>query len=314
MADHPLSPLKAFSQILILAGLCVLGLFLFSVLGIGFCSVVFHLGFSDIQALTSDPAQHSQSRMVLLIVQSFSAIGAFLIAPLLLPLLTRSPLTFQFPKVGISGLLIAGLVGVSLLMMPVNAWLAAWNESIRLPEFLSPIQDWAMEKEITLEKLTLFLINFQTPAETLFGFLVVAIAAGISEEFFFRKLIQPRAIALTGHVHVGIWLTAFVFAAIHVQFYGLIPRMILGAVFGYYYYWTGNIAYSMLGHILNNGITLLAAVLYQQKMSPIDVENPQQFPWYVGAVAAGITWSLLVIFKEEAEKRKGGFIQNEPSA
>ena len=87
------------------------------------------------------------------------------------------------------------------------------------------------------------------------------------------------------------------------QFYGLIPRMILGALFGYYFYWTGNIALAMFGHILNNGITLIGIVLYQNKISPIDVENPEQIPWYLGALAAGITWSLVIMFKDEAEKK-----------
>ena len=297
------SPIKAFSQILILIGLCILGLFIFSLGGIYLCSFVYNLSFSEIQTLTLYPEANPNSRIILLIIQGFSAVGSFIVAPYLLYLFSK-PNDLEPSEPKFSSLILFGLVFViAFLMMPVNAWLAAWNESIHLPDFLNPLQDWALEKEKSLEKLTAYLVDFQTKSETILGFAVVALLAGISEEFFFRKLLQVRIITLVRNPHVGIWLTAFIFAAIHVQFYGLIPRMILGALFGYYFYWTGNIALAMFGHILNNGITLIGVILYQQKLSPIDVEDPEQIPWYLGAVAAGITWSLVVMFKEEADKQ-----------
>lgn len=194
------------------------------------------------------------------------------------------------------------VVGLSVLMMPVNAWLAAWNESIHLPSFLQEFQNWAGEKEKLMEKLTLFLVDFQSVTEILAGFFVIAFIAGFSEEYFFRRMLQPRFMAILNNPHAAIWLTAFIFSAIHVQFNGLIPRMVLGALFGYYYYWTGNIWISVIGHALNNAITLVGMMLYQNKISPINVDNPNLIPWYIGAVAAGITWSLATMIKEEADK------------
>jgi hypothetical protein len=107
---------------------------------------------------------------------------------------------------------------------------------------------------------------------------------------------------LTGNIHLAVWLTAFLFSAIHFQFFGLVPRMVLGALFGYYFYWTGNIWLSVFGHSLNNGLTLVGLYLYKQNLSPIDVEDPEQIPWYIGAVAAGVTWSLATMVKDESDK------------
>lgn len=298
-----LTPIKAFSQLLILTGLCILGLFFFSVLGMYICQLAFGLQVDEIQRLAFETGNSPHARTILLIVQGFSALGSFVVAPMLLPLLSKPDGNKRAPFRIASPLMVGLVFAIALLMMPVNAWLAAWNESIHLPEMLSPLQEWAREKEKSLEKITLFLVDFKSPLETVLGFLVVAVLAGLSEEYFFRKMLQTRFIALTRNPHTGIWLTAFIFAAIHIQFYGLIPRMLLGALFGYYYFWTGNIGLAMLGHILNNGITLIGVVLYQKKISPIDVDDPAHFPWYIGAVAAGITWSLAVMFKEEAEKR-----------
>lgn len=314
LAPDFLSPIKALSQLLILTGLCILGLFFFSVLGIFICSAAYGLSFAEIQSLTFSPEENPNARTILLIVQGFSALGSFIAAPLLLRFLSKDGNTTPRLNSSLSPLLVGLVIAIAFLMMPVNAWLAAWNASIHLPDFLKPMQDWAHEKEESLERITLFLVDFQTPLETFLGFLVVAVLAGVSEEYFFRKMLQTRFIALTRNPHMGIWLTAFLFAAIHVQFYGLIPRMLLGALFGYYFYWTGNIGLAMLGHILNNGITLVGVVLYQKKISPIDVDDPAHFPWYIGAVAAGITWSLAVMFKEEAEKRAKRTISTPPQS
>jgi membrane protease YdiL (CAAX protease family) len=146
----------------------------------------------------------------------------------------------------------------------------------------------------------------------LLGFLVISLIAGLSEEFFFRKMLQPRIISLTGNHHAGIWITAFIFSAIHLQFFGLIPRMALGALFGYYFCWTGNIWLPVLAHALNNALTLTGLILYRQQLSPVNVEDPSEVPWVLGALAAGLVWSLSSMVKEEAQKisRMNGNNQN----
>jgi hypothetical protein len=78
--------------------------------------------------------------------------------------------------------------------------------------------------------------------------------------------------------------------------------MALGALFGYYFYWTGNIRLPILAHILNNAITLAGLVLYQQKVSSINVEDPAQIPWFIGAISAGVVLSIASMVQEEADK------------
>ncbi|HAZ23715.1 MAG TPA: CPBP family intramembrane metalloprotease domain-containing protein, partial [Algoriphagus sp.] len=83
--------------------------------------------------------------------------------------------------------------------------------------------------------LTQFLTDFQSVPELLTGLLVIGVLAGIGEEMFFRGVLQPKLHLYTGSVHWGIWLTAIIFSAIHIQFYGFVPRVFLGAIFGYLY-------------------------------------------------------------------------------
>lgn len=292
------------SELLIITGLCLLGLVIFSAAGFVFIHFISGLSLEEIQYLAIEPATMKDSRMWLLVLQAFSAVGSFVLFPSLIRFFKRfSPGHMEqtiVPNARIIGL----IIGISILMLPVTGWLAAWNESIHLPSFLQEFQQWALEKEKSMEALTLFLVDFQTVPEIILGFLVIALIAGISEEFFFRKLLQPRIMGLTGNPHVAIWVTAFLFSAIHMQFYGLIPRMILGALFGYYYYWTGRISLPAMAHVLNNGLTLTGMLLYQRNISPINVENPHIIPWFIGATCIGVCWGLATMVMDESEKIK----------
>lgn len=297
-----ISAVKNLSELLILIGLCLLGLVLFSAVGFVGVHLISGLSLEEIQTLASEPQSVANSRNWLLILQAVTALGSFIVFPALIRFLRKEgPVESQMP-VGLNFTLLALIGGLAVLMMPVNGWLAAWNESLHLPGFLQNFQEWAHNKERELESLTLFLVDFQSGRETLLGFLVIAVIAGVSEEFFFRKLLQPRIISLSGNPHLGIWITAFLFSAIHMQFFGLIPRMVLGALFGYYYFWSGRIVLPMMAHVLNNGLTLIGMLLYKQHLSPINVEDPHVIPWYIGAACAGICWSLATMVMEEVGK------------
>jgi len=291
---------KAISEILVLIGLCILGMLVFSGLAIFVGALITGADASELSGIQGLEKFGSTGRMAMLVMQGLIALGSFVLLPGLIRFLT--PFSSKPVSIRPNATILMLVVGLSVLMLPVNSWLAAWNQSIQLPQFLNEFQTWAFQKEMEMEKLTMFLVEFSSIEETLLGFLVIAILAGITEEYFFRKLLQPRISTLFGNQHVGIWLTAFIFSAIHIQFYGLIPRMALGALFGYYFYWTGNIRLPMLAHILNNAITLVGLVLYQQKVSSLNVEDPAQIPWFIGAISAGVVWSIASMVQEEADK------------
>jgi membrane protein DedA with SNARE-associated domain len=78
---------------------------------------------------------------------------------------------------------------------------------------------------------------------------------------------------------LGIWVTAFVFSAIHVQFFGFLPRMFLGAVFGYLYHYTGSLVYPIVGHTLNNALTLLLVYFANQGLLDIDIQSTDAFSY-----------------------------------
>jgi hypothetical protein len=140
--------------------------------------------------------------------------------------------------------------------MILNSGVIEWNKSINFPEFMNSFETWAFNKEKELEKITIFLVSFKNNWEFLFGILSIALIPGICEEYLFRGVLQKNFYLISKNIHIAVWLSAFFFSALHLQFYGFFPRMLLGVLFGYIYYWSGSILYPMIAHIFNNFFSL----------------------------------------------------------
>ncbi len=158
------------------------------------------------------------------------------------------------------------LIYVILLMLvalPFNNLLAHWNEQLTLPESWAGIEEWMKQKELASEQLIEQLMSDARLGSLVLNLLVIAVSAGLSEEICFRGMIQGTL----GHRHWGIWLTAILFSAIHLQFYGFIPRLLLGALFGYMMVWSGSIWIPIAMHITNNAcVTILYYIAHLRGM------------------------------------------------
>lgn len=144
----------------------------------------------------------------------------------------------------------------TFFFMILNSGVIEWNKSINFPEFMNAFETWAFNKEKELEKITIFLVSFENNWEFLFGILSIALIPGICEEYLFRGVLQKNFYLISKNIHTAVWLSAFFFSALHLQFYGFFPRMLLGVLFGYIYYWSGSIVYPMIAHIFNNFFSL----------------------------------------------------------
>jgi LPXTG-motif cell wall-anchored protein len=80
--------------------------------------------------------------------------------------------------------------------------------------------------------------------------------------------------------------------------------MLLGGLFGYLYYWSGNLLVPMFAHFFNNGFSVLMLYLYQQKIVTLDVEKEEAAPWYAIIVFTLIATALLFLFKRKSDELK----------
>ncbi len=156
---------------------------------------------------------------------------------------------------------LAFIILTTFLFIILNAPVIEWNRSISFPEFMSGFEEWATLKEKQLESLTIHLISFDNTTEYLIGILTIAIIPGLCEEYFFRGVLQKNFKLLLNNTHIAIILSALLFSAFHLQFYGFFPRFLLGVLFGYMFYWSGSLVYPVIAHTLNNfiGISLVYA-------------------------------------------------------
>lgn len=208
------------------------------------------------------------------VISTFLFIGASFLFALVFLKITPDKFFTRFSVDVFSSVLL-----ITICFMVVNSAIGEWNLGIDFPD--SRFEAWAKQSEEQLRVLTEHLTNFQSPGHFLLGFLVIAIIPGIGEELLFRGLIQNLFIRAFSNHHIAIWVTGFIFAAIHMQFYGIVPRMLLGVLFGYIYFWTSNLSLAMLAHIINNGLALTLLYLSQNgslEVSPEQMESSAPWP------------------------------------
>jgi membrane protease YdiL (CAAX protease family) len=232
--------------------------------------------------------------LAVMVVQGVATFVGLILFPILhITQLEHKPLQPFFPsqpKVG-QVLLGVALLGVAFIiaMSPV----VEWNSQFHFPSFLRDFETWAREKEEMATKLTETLTQFKSVGEMLIALLVIAILPGIGEELVFRGLIQRELWRSTKNIHLAIWTSAFLFSAIHLQFFGFFPRMFLGALFGYLYYWSNNLLVPMFAHFFNNGFAVVTMYLNQQNVTDLNVEDNISAPWPYVATAVVATVGLL---------------------
>jgi hypothetical protein len=245
----------------------------------------------------SDPLSYPEVKTPLFIIQGSATLFGLVLFPALYYWAVEKRNPFKdikpFPPLAV-GLVLIIMIG----FIVVDSVIIEWNTSLVFPEFLKNFETWARDYETRAGEITKFLTTFDNFGAFVFGFIVIAILPGIGEELVFRGLLQPILHRATNNIHVAIWFSAILFSAIHMQFFGFVPRMLLGALFGYLYYWSDNLAVPMVAHFLNNGFSVIGLYLYQQGKITTDIEATNAAPWPVILVSAIITALLLVQFKK----------------
>jgi hypothetical protein len=288
-----------FTSLAILVIFIVCGLFVGNFLGLAIALPILGRKLATFQAVLNGTAEHPQAQNALLIIQATAALCAFILAPLAYLRIIEGRQFVSLIRPGLPLWLTPALLTVLVVIafMPFNAFFIEWNRNVDLPAVFDRWEAWAQAKETDLAELTRRITEFKSIPQLLIGLVVIALIPAVGEEIVFRGLVQPKLFGLIRNVHVAIWLTGFLFSFIHMQFYGLIPRMLLGVLFGYLYAWSGNLLYPIIGHFTNNGFTLIMFFFYQRKAVPIDIEDTASVPVAYSLVGLAITAMLLVSLK-----------------
>ncbi len=172
-----------------------------------------------------------------------------------------------------------------IFSMPFMNYVVAWNEAIELPSALAAVETWMREQEDAAMAATREMLKMSSFGDFILMILIVGVMTGIGEEFVFRGVLQRLFVEKFHNHHIAVWVTAIIFSAIHLQFYGFVPRMLLGAFFGYLLIWSGNIWLPVIAHALNNSIAVVGAYIYG--VEPMDEAYIEQMG------TQGDWWTLL---------------------
>lgn len=146
---------------------------------------------------------------------------------------------------------------LTVMIIPLNSYTGLLNSKMDLPDWLSGVEHWMKTKEDTATSLTGLLIKTNGLNDLVINIFILAIIPAIAEEFVFRGILQQILCKLFRSNHAGIWIAAIFFSAVHMQFFGFIPRLILGLCFGYLFFWTGNLWLPIIAHFINNLVPVL---------------------------------------------------------
>lgn len=280
----------------------LIGNFVAQLIATGVTMVLFGMGINDLANITSPPFSEETKQHVMILQGLSHFLGFTVIGLLFIKLVDQTDPRSYFHLKSFKPGRIGYIILITFAFMLFNSLVIEWNMNITFPDALQSFGEWAREMEDSLMELTMALTKFDTFGQMLVGLLVIAILPGIGEELIFRGLLQNKLYKASGSIHGAIWVTAIIFGVFHLQFFGVFPRILLGALFGYIYYFSGNIWYPIIAHFLNNGIAVVM-MYYGPKMiedfDPQTVES--EIPLAFSLVGLLVCIILFYMFKKDID-------------
>ncbi|MGI4804877.1 MAG: CPBP family intramembrane glutamic endopeptidase [Janthinobacterium lividum] len=260
-------------------------------------------GFSSMLMMSDNmPASALNS---LKIMQMGSSVFGFLIPAIFFAkIIVRQPVPYLKANWRFPLILLLVVFFIMLISSPLMEMLITFNQKMVLPHALKGLEKWMRDAEDNAGKQTEILLQMKTPAAFLLNLLMIAILPGVSEEFIFRGCFLQIFTGWTKNLHWGVWLSAALFSFIHFQFFGFLPRMLLGVFFGYFAAWSGSIWPGVLGHFLNNGTAVLITYLYQNKLIKVNPDEQQLFDWKSYTFSVILTVILFLAYKKLSESKR----------
>ena len=251
------STLLYFLLLLILVGLISSYLF-----GSIVCKLVYGISFISSPLSVLD-LYDSDMINAMKTMQLFNALGAFVFPPLVFLHLRglSIPKYLKLDK-SIAKFSLLKIFILSLAMIPVANYLGALNESFPLPEFLNFLQIAEIQSLVLTEQFLIMNSLFDLGLMIL----IMGVVAAVGEELLFRGILQNLFQDWSNSKHLGVWLTAFLFSVIHLQYHAVLPRFALGAFIGYVYMYSGRLRISIYLHFFYNTSLVVLTYLIQHEL------------------------------------------------
>ena len=206
-------------------------------------------------------------------MQISSQIFTFVLPPIIYAFLVKEN---PIKSLGFSESTILWLfIGIAMIyaILPLNSVFAEWNAGLKLPESMSSLEKLMKEMQDSATEIMEKLVNVNNIGGLIINLIMIAGLAAFGEELIFRSIIQTSLIKICKNAHIGIFIASAIFSFIHFEFYGFLPRLVLGLLLGYMFYYSRSIWIPMAMHFVNNGTIVVLYFLNNVKVINIDVES-----------------------------------------
>jgi uncharacterized protein len=194
-----------------------------------------------------------------------------------------------------AGYILAG-VGIMLIAIPFTSWLGELNGRISLP---TGIENWMQEQEKQAERTIKALLSRRSISDLLLNIFCIAVLAAVGEELLFRGMVQRILIRLFRSPWAGIIVTAIIFSAMHMQFYGFLPRLMLGILLGVIFWYSGSLWVAILAHFIYDAVIIILAYFNPEML---DEKNKTEFNnlAMAGMVSLAVVVLLIIWMKKRS--------------
>jgi len=228
------------------------------------------------------------------LMQLFTSIGIFITPTLLYAYITD----FDFKFTGIKRQNTILVIAIMILITPFIGLLLEWNIQIPLPQ-------WLLDFDINSEVVVDSFLRMSSISDLLFNLIVIAAVPAIGEELLFRGYLQQKIVSWLKNPHTAILITAFLFSVIHLDFHAVIPRFVLGALLGYFFYWSGSLLLPILAHFINNAQAVIFSYpLFKVESSAYSILSKTKIdPMLVLFSFASVVLLLYVLYQNLSIKK-----------
>lgn len=297
-----LRDLSPLARILFAALLTISSFAILFLLGMILAGPLFGIGLQEMMTSLSDTGDPKVLHL-LEYFQCIQAVGLFIVPALLAAyLFARNPWLFLGLDKGFDAVTALVVVALMFASLPVVNWMITANEAMQLPGFLKGVEEWMKNAEEQAGRLTDSFMEMPTVGSFLFNMVMIAVLPAVGEELLFRGLLQRLFRDWLKSPHAAIFLAAFLFSAMHLQFYGFLPRFALGLMFGYLYLWSGSLWVPVFAHFLNNGSAVAVAWLGQTGVLQGDYKEfgATDNPLWIAAGAVITAVLLFTVYRRRA--------------
>ncbi len=308
MAFTAFREMKPFSQLMFSIFVVIASFLAFLVVSLVIAIPLF--GVDSIMNMTLiDEMNNPEGIRILKYFQVVQSIGVFIVPPFVLAWLFHGNITEYLSlnkKINLSSVIL--VLVLSFAASPFINFIGELNAQMHLPEWLSGLEIWMKNTEEKAAELTETFLKVETIWGLIFNIFMIAFLPAIGEELLFRGVIQRIFTNWTRNFHWGIWISAILFSALHMQFYGFIPRMFLGVVFGYLLVWSGSIWLPIVAHFINNAVAVIAMYMIDKGLLSSEIEDigTTTDSYYMAAVSL-----LLIVVFMLMIKRQNNYINEE---